>query len=193
MRSRSRRRPDLPGRRRTARARRGRARARRGVPLALGAVDPGGTASTRRPPGCTPSSAPPSRPPVPVIFDATAPAFAGHDRADMLRLAEYAAAVGVETFLLDLDWCVRAGLDPYADHEVRAEAGTPDDLARAAGPDPRPRPRGRAGPATRSGSTRSRRSPATTRSGCSRSSATAWSNWCWICPSGRRWAMSGSG
>ena len=67
--------------------------------------------------------------PVPVIFDATVPAFAGHDRADMLRLAEYAAAVGVETFLLDLDWCVRAGLDPYADHEVRAEAGTPDDLA----------------------------------------------------------------
>jgi alpha-galactosidase len=66
---------------------------------------------------------------VPVIFDATAPAFAGHDRADMLRLAEYAAAVGAETFLLDLDWCVRGGLDPYADHDVRAEVGTLDDLA----------------------------------------------------------------
>ena len=67
--------------------------------------------------------------PMPVVFDATAPAFAEHDRTAMLRLAEYAAAVGVETFLLDLDWCVRAGLDPYADHEVRGEPGTPDDLA----------------------------------------------------------------
>ncbi len=67
--------------------------------------------------------------PMPVVFDATAPAFAEHDRTAMLRLAEYAAAVGVETFLLDLDWCVRAGLDPFADHEVRGEPGTPDDLA----------------------------------------------------------------
>ena len=66
---------------------------------------------------------------VPVIFDATAPAFAGHDRAAMLRLAEYASAVGAETFLLDLGWSVRAGLDPYADHEVRSDAATPDDLA----------------------------------------------------------------
>ena len=65
---------------------------------------------------------------VPVIFDATAPAFAGHDVAAMLRLAEYAGAVGVETFLLDLDWCVRAGLDPYADHEARGDTG-PHDLA----------------------------------------------------------------
>jgi len=65
---------------------------------------------------------------VPVIFDATAPAFAGHDRAGMLRLAEYAAAVGVETFLLDLGWCVRVGLDPYADHEVRGDVDTPVDL-----------------------------------------------------------------
>jgi alpha-galactosidase len=68
-------------------------------------------------------------PTVPVIFDATAPAFAGHDRMAMLRLAEYAAAVGVETFLLDLTWCVRAGLDPFADHEARGDAVTPDDLA----------------------------------------------------------------
>ena len=66
---------------------------------------------------------------VPVIFDATAPAFAEHDRAAMLRLAEYAAAVGVETFLLDLGWCVRAGLDPFADHEARGDTTTPDDLA----------------------------------------------------------------
>jgi alpha-galactosidase len=67
--------------------------------------------------------------PVPVVFDATAPAFAGHDRAAMLRLAEYASAVGVETFLVDLAWCERAGLDPYADHEVRGDATTVDNLA----------------------------------------------------------------
>ena len=65
----------------------------------------------------------------PVIFDATAPAFAEHDRAAMLRLAEYAAAVGVESFLLDVGWCVRAGLDPFADHEARGDADPPDDLA----------------------------------------------------------------
>lgn len=66
---------------------------------------------------------------VPVIFDAGAPAFARHDRAAMLGLAEYAAAVGVETFLLDTGWCVRAGLDPYADSEVRGPRNNPDDLA----------------------------------------------------------------
>ena len=43
------------------------------------------------------------------------PAFAHHDRQAMLGLAEYAAAVGAETFLLDIGWCSRAGLDPYAD------------------------------------------------------------------------------
>jgi alpha-galactosidase len=64
-----------------------------------------------------------------VIFDATAPAFGEHDRAAMLTLAEYAAAVGVESFLLDVGWCVRAGLDPYADHEARGDADPPDDLA----------------------------------------------------------------
>jgi alpha-galactosidase len=65
----------------------------------------------------------------PVIFDATAPAFAEHDPAAMLKLAEYAAAVGVELFLLDLRWCVRAGLDPFADHEARGGADQPEDLA----------------------------------------------------------------
>jgi alpha-galactosidase len=50
-----------------------------------------------------------------VIFDAGAPAFAHHDRQAMLSLAEYAAAVGAETFLLDIDWCSRMGLNPYAD------------------------------------------------------------------------------
>jgi alpha-galactosidase len=64
-----------------------------------------------------------------VIFDATASAFAEHDRAAMLKLAEYAAAVGVESFLLDLGWCVRAGLDPFADHAGRADADPPHDLA----------------------------------------------------------------
>ena len=64
----------------------------------------------------------------PVIFDATGPAFADHDRAAMLTLAEYAAAVGVESFLLDVGWCVRAGLDPFADHEARGHADSPDDL-----------------------------------------------------------------
>ena len=47
----------------------------------------------------------------------------------MLALAEYAAAVGVESFLLDVGWCVRAGLDPFADHEARGDADPPDDLA----------------------------------------------------------------
>jgi alpha-galactosidase len=65
----------------------------------------------------------------PVIFDATVPAFAGNDPAAMLALAEYAAAVGVESFLLDVGWCVRAGLDPFADHESRGDADPPDDLA----------------------------------------------------------------
>ena len=65
----------------------------------------------------------------PVIFDATARAFTEHDRAGMLELAEYAAAVGVESFLLDVGWCVRAGLDPFADHEARGDADPPDDLA----------------------------------------------------------------
>jgi alpha-galactosidase len=64
-----------------------------------------------------------------VIFDATTPVFADHDRAAMLELAEYAAAVGVESFLLDLGWCVRVGLDPFADHEARGDADPPDDLA----------------------------------------------------------------
>jgi alpha-galactosidase len=63
-----------------------------------------------------------------VIFDAAAPAFADHDRQSMLRLAEYATAVGVETFLLDIGWCSRVGLDPYADSTGGAAAGSPGDL-----------------------------------------------------------------
>ena len=50
-----------------------------------------------------------------IIFDAGAPAFAHYDRQAMVSLAEYAAAVGAETFLLDIEWCSRTGLDPYAD------------------------------------------------------------------------------
>jgi alpha-galactosidase len=63
-----------------------------------------------------------------VIFDAGAPAFAHHDRQSMLGLAEYAAAVGAETFLLDIEWCSRMGLDPYADSAGGASIGSPDDL-----------------------------------------------------------------
>jgi alpha-galactosidase len=63
-----------------------------------------------------------------VIFDASAPAFAHHDRQSMLGLAEYAAAVGVETFLVDIEWCLRMGLDPYADSAGGATRGSPDDL-----------------------------------------------------------------
>ena len=67
--------------------------------------------------------------PAPLIFDATAPAFASHDPQAMLLLAEYAAAVGAEAILLDLGWCVRAGLDPYSDHDGAADTETPDHLA----------------------------------------------------------------
>ncbi len=64
----------------------------------------------------------------PVIFDAATPAFADHDHEAMLTLAEYAAAVGVETFLLDLDWCARHGLNPHGDSDSRNGAGAPSDL-----------------------------------------------------------------
>jgi alpha-galactosidase len=63
-----------------------------------------------------------------VIFDASAAAFAHHDRQAILSLAEYAAAVGAETFLLDIEWCSRMGLDPYADSAGRASSTSPDDL-----------------------------------------------------------------
>jgi alpha-galactosidase len=63
-----------------------------------------------------------------VIFNAAAPVFAHHDRQAMLALADYAAAVGVETFLLDLGWCSRAGLDPYADSAGLTETGSSADL-----------------------------------------------------------------
>ena len=63
-----------------------------------------------------------------VIFDASAPAFAYHDRQAILSLAEYAAAVGAETFLLGIEWCSRMGLDPYADSAGRASSTSPDDL-----------------------------------------------------------------
>ena len=63
-----------------------------------------------------------------VIFDAGAPAFAHHDRQAMLSLAEYAAAVGAETFLLDIGWCSRAGLDPYADSAGLTDTGSSADL-----------------------------------------------------------------
>jgi alpha-galactosidase len=63
-----------------------------------------------------------------VVFNAGAPAFAHHDRQAMLGLAEYAAAVGAEAFLIDIEWCSRMGLDPYADSAGPASTGSPDDL-----------------------------------------------------------------
>jgi alpha-galactosidase len=63
-----------------------------------------------------------------VIFDAAASAFAHHDRQAMLSLAEYAAAVGAETFLLDIEWCSRMGLDPYVDSAGPAATASPRDL-----------------------------------------------------------------
>lgn len=63
-----------------------------------------------------------------IIFDAGAPAFAHHDRQAMLGLAEYAAAVGAEMFLLNIGWCSRAGLDPYADSAGLTDTGSSADL-----------------------------------------------------------------
>ena len=63
-----------------------------------------------------------------IIFDAGAPAFAHYDRQAMLNLAEYAAAVGAETFLLDIRWCTRAGLDPYADSAGLTDTGSSASL-----------------------------------------------------------------
>ena len=47
-----------------------------------------------------------------IIFDA-APPFAHHDRQAM-RPRRLRRGVGAETFLLNIGWCSRAGLDPYA-------------------------------------------------------------------------------
>jgi alpha-galactosidase len=63
-----------------------------------------------------------------IIYNAAAPAFAHHDRHAMLNLAEYAAAVGAETFLLDIAWCSRIGLDPYADSAGLTDTGSSADL-----------------------------------------------------------------
>lgn len=70
------------------------------------------------------------RPGHPVIFDATGPQFAEHDQPALLRLAEYAGAIGSETFLLDTDWCARVGLDPFGDLSGGHDPGTgaPRDL-----------------------------------------------------------------
>jgi alpha-galactosidase len=42
----------------------------------------------------------------------------------MVSLAEYAAAVGAEIFLLDIGWCSRVGLDPYADSAGLTNTGS---------------------------------------------------------------------
>jgi alpha-galactosidase len=63
-----------------------------------------------------------------IIFDAGVSAFSHYDRQAMLSLAEYAAAVGAETFLLDIGWCTRAGLDPYADSAGLTDTGSSASL-----------------------------------------------------------------
>jgi alpha-galactosidase len=59
-----------------------------------------------------------------IIFDGGAPPFDHNDRQAMVSLAEYAAAVGAEIFLLDIGWCSRVGLDPYADSAGLTNTGS---------------------------------------------------------------------
>ena len=61
------------------------------------------------------------------VFDARG-VVADHDQRGLLTQAEYAAAIGVGTFLLDLDWCVRAGLEPHTDSHGQGADGLPQDL-----------------------------------------------------------------
>jgi alpha-galactosidase len=68
--------------------------------------------------------------PHPVVFDASGPAFADHDQHALLKLAEYAAAVGAEAIVLDVGWCTRLGLDPYADSDSGGHSDRLDDLER---------------------------------------------------------------
>ena len=89
---------------------------------------PGVTGSMPQPRGCIDTLQPEAPRDNRIIFDAGAPAFAHHDRQAMLSLAEYAAAVGAETFLLDVGWCSRAGLDPYADSAGLTDTGSSADL-----------------------------------------------------------------
>jgi alpha-galactosidase len=68
--------------------------------------------------------------PHPIVFDASGPAFADHDQHALLKLAEYAAAVGAEAIVLDIGWCRRVGLDPYADSDSGGRSDRLDDLER---------------------------------------------------------------
>jgi alpha-galactosidase len=68
--------------------------------------------------------------PHPIVFDASGPAFADHDQHALLKLAEYAAAVGAEAIVLDIGWCTRVGLDPYADSDSGGRSDRLDDLER---------------------------------------------------------------
>ena len=158
-----------------------------------GCCGPGATAWTRRRPGCTPSCRAAEPAPMPVIFDATG---AGVRRA---RPGGHAAAGRVRRRGRGGDVPARSRTGAYAPGWTRSPT-TRSAASRA------PRTTwpgcwtGSAGSTSRSGwrstwsgSTRSRRSPATTRSGCSRSSGTGRSSWCWTCRSARPWATSGSG
>ena len=66
----------------------------------------------------------------PIVFDASGPEFSELDRHAMLKLAEYAAAVGAEVIVLDVSWCTRIGLDPYADSGSGGHSDRLDDLER---------------------------------------------------------------
>jgi alpha-galactosidase len=68
--------------------------------------------------------------PHPIVFDASGPAFADHDQHALLKLAEYAAAVGAEAIVVDVAWCARLGLDPYADSDSGGHSDRLDDLER---------------------------------------------------------------
>lgn len=67
--------------------------------------------------------------PDPMLFDAGGTTFAAHDPAQMITLAEYAAAVGAEAFCVDLDWCLQAGLNPDTDSDARGERSAENDLS----------------------------------------------------------------
>ena len=89
-----------------------------------------GSGWMRRRPGCT--RAAPGRgadQTAPVIFDATAPAFAEHDPQAMLSLAEYAAAVGAEVVPARRRVVRARRAGPVRRPRGPGDAETPDDLA----------------------------------------------------------------
>ena len=68
--------------------------------------------------------------PHPIVFDASGAEFADLDQHALLKLAEFAAAVGAEVIVLDVSWCTKVGLDPYADSGSGGHSDRLDDLER---------------------------------------------------------------